>query len=116
MSKSKRKKSTKKRSAEKKMPLPTMPQDVLSDFLEEKIKVRDIPNVYRIKDNFLWEKNGVQRFRINVWVEEYQEGRYCPKIYIKHSFFVRFNKETEQVVDKTIEQTITLETVKRGIF
>lgn len=114
MAKTKRRKA--KKAEFKKIPDPKMPQDILSDFLEEKIKVRDIPNVYKIKDNFLWEKDGVQRYRINVWVEEYEDGRYCPKIYIKHSFFVRFNKETEQVVDKTIEQTIDLETMKRGIF
>ena len=92
---------------------PKLPKEVLNAFLEDKISVSEIPNVCRIRDNFLWSKDNVQRYRINVWVEEYEELKYCPKVYIKHSFFVRYNKETKEVVDTTIEQTIDLETMRK---
>ena len=113
MAKTKRRRTRKKQ--EEKKPDPKLPQDILSEFLDKEISVREIPNVTRIRDNFLWEKNGVQRFRINVWVEERIEGRYCPKVYIKHSFFVQYNKESKQITDKTIEQTIDLETMEKRL-
>ncbi len=115
MAKVKRKKNVKRPDIKKK-PDPKIPADILSEFLEEKVKVRDMPNVKTIRNNFLWEKNETQRYRINVWVEEYVDGRYCPKVYIKYSFFVHYNKKTKKIEDLTIEQTLDLETMKRSMF
>ena len=122
MAKAKRKKTTKRPDIKAK-PDPKIPVDILSEFLEEKVKVRDMPNVKKIDNNFLWEKNGTQRYRINVWVEEYQAGRYCPKVYIKYSFFVHYsasegkvNSKKKKIEDLTIEQTLDLETMKRSMF
>jgi hypothetical protein len=112
MAKTKRRRTTRKKEQVNKAD-PKLPQDILDNFLAEEILVKEISNVSRIRDNFLWEKNNIQRFRINVWIEERVEGRYCPKVYIKHSFFVHYNKETKQITDKTIEQTIDLETMKK---
>jgi hypothetical protein len=108
-----RKQGVKKKTPFKKVPDPKLPKEVFTKFLEDKISISEISNVCRVRDNFLWEKNGVQRFRINVWVEEYEELKYCPKVYIKHSFFVRYNKETKELTDHTIEQTIDLETMRK---
>ena len=115
MAKTKRKKAAKVAETKNK-PEPKIPADILTEFLEEKVKVRDMPNVKTIRNNFLWEKSGTQRYRINVWVEEYIDGRYCPKVYIKYSFFVHYNKKTKEIEDLTIEQTIDLETMKRSMF
>lgn len=115
MAKTKRKKTAKANETKKK-PDPKIAVDVLESFLEEQVSLRDMINVKMVRDNFLWEKNGVQRYRINVWVEEYQKGRYCPKVYIKHSFFVRYTKKTKKIEDLTIEQTLDLETMKRSMF
>ena len=122
MAKAKRKKTIKRPDIKAK-PDPKIPVDILSEFLEEKVKVRDMPNVKKIDNNFLWEKNGTQRYRINVWVEEYQAGRYYPKVYIKYSFFVHYsasegkvNSKKKKIEDLTIEQTLDLETMKRSMF
>ena len=113
MAKTKRRKPVKKKTDSKKVPDPKIPKDVFNAFLEDKIKVSEISNVCRVRDNFLWEKGDVQRYRINIWVEEYQELKYCPKVYIKHSFFVQYNKKTKKIKDLTIEQTIDLETMRK---
>ncbi len=115
MAKAKRKK-TKKDSVSKKKADPKIQEDFLSLFLEDKIKIRDMPNVKMVRSHFLWEKGSTQRYRINVWVEEYVDGRYCPKNYIKHSFFVRYDTKTKEIEDLTIEQTLDLETMKRSMF
>jgi len=115
MAKTKKSKAVKVTETKKK-PDPKIAADVLENFLEEQINLRDMINVKMVRENFLWEKNSIQRYRINVWVEEYQDGRYCPKVYIKHSFFVRYNKKTKEIKDLTIEQTLDLETMKRSMF
>lgn len=113
MAKTKRRKPVKKKAEFKKIPDPKIPKDVLNSLLEDKIKLSEISNVYRIRDNFLWEKGDVQRYRVNVWVQEYQELKYCPKVYIKYSFFVQYNKNTKEIKDLTIKQTIDLEIMRK---
>ena len=108
-----RKSSTKKETS---VQDPQIPQDTLSEFLQEEVSIREISNVMMVEDNFLWEKNGTRRHRLNVWIREEQEGRYCPKVYIGHSFFLHYKTEDDMIVDKTIEATISLEDLKKGPF
>ena len=81
---------------------PSIPKKVLNEFLEKKIRLKDIKNVSLIEDGFLWTGNNTQRYRINVWVSEEIEGQYCLKHYIKYSFFVHYDKVTETITDKTV--------------
>ena len=81
---------------------PSIPKKVLDDFLQEKVKIKKMRNVSMIEDGFLWTANNTQRFRINVWVAEEIENHYCLKNYIKHSFFVHYDKVTETITDKTV--------------
>ena len=92
---------------------PNIPHDILNEFLQDKILIKEIGNVYMIEDKYLWEKGDLIRYRINVWVEEKIVGRYCPKIYIKHSFFVHYSKKNKTITDHTIEQTIDIETMRK---
>lgn len=95
---------------------PAIPQDTLSDFLESSMNIREVPNVLMVEDNYLWTKGSINRHRVNVWVQEYQDGKYCPRTYIGFSFFLQHDTESNTIKDLTIEQTITLETVKQGMF
>ncbi len=95
---------------------PTIPQNTLSEFLESSVNIRELANVLMVEDNYLWTKGSVNRHRVNVWMQEYQDGKYCPRNYIGFSFFLQHNTESDTIKDLTIEQTITLETVKQGMF
>ena len=83
-------------------PKPTIPNDILMDFLEKKIKISEVKNITNIKDSFLWGEN-IQRYRINVWVAKEVEGLYWPVNSIEHSWFVHYIKEDKKIVDKTVQ-------------
>ena len=92
---------------------PRIPKKILNEFLESKIKISELNNVSMIEDGFLWTGNKSQRYRINVWLSEELEGMYCRKIYIGHSFFVHYNKETKEITDHTVAATIDLDKMKK---
>ena len=85
------------------MPKPTIPSEILERFLEDKIKLREMTNVKEVKCNFLWEKNKIQRYRINIWQEEHTDGQYCSRFYIGHSWFIHYCTRTKEITDKTIQ-------------
>ena len=80
----------------------TIPNQILKDFLEEKIQLSKMHNVLQIVDGFLWEQAGVERYRINVWKKESVEGYYCDRVYISNSWFVHFDRAKKLIVDKTV--------------
>ncbi len=82
---------------------PQIPQEILKDFLEDKIKLSEVKNIKEIKCGFLWDRDGLQRYRINIWQEEHKDGQYCARFYIGHSWFVHYCTRTKEVTDKTIE-------------
>lgn len=82
---------------------PQIPQDIFNDFLESKIKLSQVKNIKEIKCGFLWERQGLQRYRINIWQEEFENGQYCARFYIGHSWFVHYCTRTKKIIDKTIE-------------
>jgi hypothetical protein len=81
---------------------PQIPQEILKDFLEDKIKLSEVKNIKEIKCGFLWDRDGLQRYRINIWQEEHKDGQYCSRFYIGHSWFVHYCTRTKEIVDKTI--------------
>ncbi len=87
--KTKKKKVSKAKNAK-------IPSDLVNKFLEGKIKASDTPRVRDIKQTNLWDN----RYRINVWLEQLDEGQYCPRIWIEYSYFVHF--VDNKIIDKTI--------------
>ncbi len=75
---------------------PEIPQDAVKEFVENKIPSKDKCKIGTIKCTNLWDN----RFRINVWMEEHEEGRMVPKIWIGYSYFVHYHDGL--IIDKTI--------------
>ncbi|SVA77489.1 uncharacterized protein METZ01_LOCUS130343 [marine metagenome] len=69
---------------------PEIPTRLLEDF------VGHVPNLFMIKAIHLWEN----RFRVNVWTQEYQEDRVCPDYNIVKSYFVFYNGK--RIIDRSI--------------
>jgi hypothetical protein len=102
--KSKRKKPVEEYVEPAKAPNPTIPNELLKAFLDERISLADATKVTQVVDGFLWEKDNVQRYRVNVWMSEPVEGMFCDRNYIGGSWFVHYNTKTKILTDKTTGQ------------
>ena len=78
-----------------------IPDRVLKTFLEQKIGLSKLDNISLIRAVFLWEVEGIGRYRVNVWRKTYKDGQYCPNIKIIHSFWVLYNAEDCLIIDRT---------------
>lgn len=70
----------------------------LEEFLASRVTVKEGAKIYDIRDGFLWEIDGLQRFRIDVWVEEGERRM------IGSSFFVHYDKNKKVITDRTISK------------
>ncbi len=77
-----------------------IPDEVLEDFLAGKITAGD--SVHMIDAKELWEGH----YRVNVWVNENIKGYLWPKIYIGHSYFMKYSNGVLE--DRTITPIGTL--------
>ena len=82
---------------------PEIPDKILKDFLEEQCKLSTLKHISKIRAGFLWDKGGVERYRINVWQTTYEMGEFCPNTKIIHSWFVFYYRGEQMIVDKTEE-------------
>lgn len=89
----------------KKTQKPKIPQDYLTSFIESKTTIAQAVYFSRTDCTFLWESGGIQRFRINIWVEKDTAGAIYPTTYIDQSFFVHYDKLTGEVIDKTVRNS-----------
>lgn len=81
---------------------PRIPEHLLGDFLEEKIGISNLKNLVKIKSNYLWNRENVERYRINVYIETKQnEEDYYHKNSIGYSFFIHYDRDEEIILDKT---------------
>lgn len=78
----------------------TIPDTILNQFLETKI--RDTSDVVNSRCHFLWNRDNIERYRVDVWVEEYIQKWDLDVKKIGYSFFVHYNNETEEITDKTM--------------
>jgi hypothetical protein len=83
---------------------PKIPDEILNDFLEEKINLSSLEDISKIRAAFLWHVGSVQRYRIDIWNKVYKEGSLYPSTKIIHSFFVHYYPEENRVADKTTEK------------
>ena len=75
---------------------PTISQDTLNQFLMDKIKPEDKKKVSKVKCDNLWGN----RYRINVWMEKYEQEQLFPSYRIGYSYFVYYHEGL--IIDKTI--------------
>ena len=82
---------------------PEIPQFLLDEFLEINIGISKIKNLKKVKSYYLWERNNVERYRINVWIEvdKNRNGDIITGNNISHSFFVHFDTEEMLIIDQT---------------
>jgi len=99
--KSKRKKRVEEYIESKAPPKPTIPNDILKAFLDSHVTLGDAVNITQITDSFLWEKGGIERYRVNVWMKKEIEGAFCHRNYIGYSWFLEFNRKKQTLTDKT---------------
>ena len=82
---------------------PEIPDKILKEFLEEKCNLSALKDISMTRAMFLWEKGGIERYRINVWRTTYEMGDFCPNTKIIHSYFVFYYRDEQMIVDKTEE-------------
>lgn len=88
----------------KKVDKPTIPRQLLIDFLEEKMTLSSVANITDVKDHYLFEKNKVSRHRVNIWKQEIIPDMFCKKNFIAYSFFLNYHLAEQMIIDKTIPQ------------
>ena len=94
------KSSTKPTQKPKKVGKPEIPQEVLKEF------VGRVPYLMQITAGHIYNN----RFRVNVWTEQYFDGNVVPEIKIAKSYFVHYH---EGVIS---DETIQPKPKKRGFF
>lgn len=80
----------------------TIPGSVLTEFLESKLGYKDLNKVVNTRCHFLWGRDNVDRYRINVWIEEHLDVWDLDVQKIGYSFFVHYDKDSQVIEDKTI--------------
>ena len=86
------KKIPNKKGSPKDSPKKEIPKDLLEHF------VGHVENLWMIRAGHLWE----DKYRINVWTEEWIDGWVTPKHEIVKSFFVQYHEAEQMILDKTI--------------
>lgn len=102
MKSTKRKKKAQEEYVEQKAPpKPTIPNDILKAFLDRHVTISDAVNITQVSDGFLWEKGGIERYRVDVWMKRDVEGQYCHDNYIGYTWFLHYNRQDQTLTDKT---------------
>lgn len=79
-----------------------IPADQLSTFLRDKLTVGETAKINQVAQRMLWNKMGLERYRINVWAKDSSSDSFCDSHYILRSFFVCYDRELSVITDKTI--------------
>jgi len=69
----------------------------------EKMGVNKMPNIIKIDAINLWCIGSIERYRINIWIEEEFENCVYLRNRIANSWFVHYDRSKEKIVNKTIE-------------
>lgn len=84
-------------------PNPVLPLKIIDGFLNEALDMNAIDNIYMVKSHFLWTReDNVERYRINVWLEEEVDNLDLGRRYIGHSFFVKYDVKAKKILDEYI--------------
>ena len=73
-----------------------IPRNILNKFLAKKIKEEDNKKI-TLKE---CSPVGHDRYRVDVWLKEHDEGFYCPRVWIGYSYYLEY--KDGKIVDKTI--------------
>ena len=73
---------------------PKIQDVVLRKFLESKVDMKEVVDT---RCCYLWSRGDVERYRINLYVETWEEAALYPKKSIGHSFFVHYDRYEEAI-------------------
>jgi hypothetical protein len=82
--------------------VPNIPGNILNEFLESKLGYKELNSVINTRCHFLWSRNNVDRYRINVWIKEHLDVWDLDIQKIGYSFFVHYDNDSQTVEDKTV--------------
>jgi hypothetical protein len=75
-----------------------IPKEILVEFVESKVKLKEIKFIKDIKVINVFGNH----FRINVWHSYTEPERLCATNWIEHSYFVKYDNGT--IVDETLNK------------
>lgn len=82
----------------------TIPNDVLLDFLQNELCLKDVKNITKVRDSYLWTIGDVERHRVDLF-EKHEvegEGEFCWTNRIgERSYFLHYHKAEKTITDKT---------------
>lgn len=82
----------------------TIPNDVLLDFLQNELCLKDVKNITKVRDSYLWTIGDVERHRVDLF-EKHEvegEGEFCCTNRIgERSYFLHYHKAEKTITDKT---------------
>jgi hypothetical protein len=82
----------------------TIPKTILNNFLDSKIGYKDSSRITATDCNLLWTSDNIDRFRVDVWTEEYNDKLNLDIQKIAYSYFMHFDRDAEVLIDKTINK------------
>ena len=85
-------------------PSPKLPQAILDEFLKGNIDLPEGASLGQIKAGFLFDKNGIERYRIDVWASEPLPNMFTKRHYIANSWYVIYDQE--KITDKTLGEYV----------
>ena len=82
---------------------PTIPEDQVKEFLDGKLKLTSATRVTDVEAGFLWDRGGLERYRINVWCEMRDNpDSFCKQVFIAESYFVCYDRKGGTITDRTL--------------
>ena len=63
------------------------------NFIDSKINTKDRKKIFKQDDHFLWSNKHVERYRINVWMKEYNEEEFYENIFAAEKNYFRLLKK-----------------------
>lgn len=102
------KKETKKETKETKRAKqadPKIDAETLKSFINDDLTSQEAAKVKQVVQGFLWGRESLERYRVNVWMVEKQEGDLImERNYIGKSYFLHYDSVTGDLEDKTIQE------------
>lgn len=91
------------KNAKKKQNDPKIQEEDLEHFVMNNIKKKDESKIDEIRQSFLWDRDGIERYRINVWTTNDSKDDIFKTKKIGYSFFVHFDVESGEIKDATVK-------------
>jgi len=84
---------------------PAIDAQTMKSFLEGRLTLKEAVKVKNVEQCFLWNREGLERYRINVWMtKKYDGDLIAEQIYIGKSYFLHYDSTTGEIEDKTIQK------------